>query len=299
MFKSKFFISLFMIIILSIPTNTAFAGANNNRVTSQQYSTWLWNTNQIVKSPDKIINFLSTNNVKILYLQIDYDLKPEVYRRFIKKASMKNISVHALNGGADWVSDNGADSQKAFFDWLAKFQSTSSANEKFKGIHLDVEPYLNTDYNENMNRVLENYQALLLNALNNSKSLELPLYIDIPFWFDEIKYNTKYGTGSLADWIIKNVKNVVIMAYRDNAMSDNGIISVVSKELALGEQYDASITIAVETQKSAEGNYVSFYEEGYNYMNSELEKVYANYKDNSSLGGFAIHHLTSWMSLEK
>lgn len=299
MFKSKFFISLFMIIVLIMPTNTAFANQNNSKVTSKQYATWLWDTNQILKSQDKIINFLSTNNVKILYLQIDYNLKDEVYRSFIEKASTKNISVHALDGGADWVSDNGADSQKFFFDWLAKFQSTSSANEKFKGIHLDVEPYLNTDYNENMNRVLENYQALLLNALNNSESLGLPLYIDIPFWFDEIKYDTKYGTGSLAEWIIKNVKNVVVMAYRDSAIGDNGIINAVSRELDLGKQYNTLVTIAAETQKSAEGNYVSFNEEGYNYMNKELEKVYSNYKDNSSFGGFAIHHVISWMSLKK
>ncbi len=296
---SKFFVSLFMAIVLIMPTNSAFASQNNTQIKSQQYSTWLWDTNQIVKSPDKILNFLSNNNVKILYLQIDYNLKPDVYRSFIKKASMKNINVHALGGSPDWVSDNGISKQKAFFDWLTKFQNTSSANEKFKGIHLDVEPYLNPNYSSNIDRVLENYQVSLLNALNNSNSLGLSLYIDIPFWFDGIKYTTKYGTGSLADWIIKNIKNVVIMAYRDTATGDDGIINVVSKELDLGKQYNTTVTIAVETQKSAEANYVSFYEEGQNYMNGELDKVYANYKDNPSFGGFAIHHVMSWINLRK
>lgn len=84
---------------------------------------------------------------------------------------------------------------KSFFDWLAEFQNTSLANEKFKGVHLDVEPYLNVQYGKNRNGILENYQSLLLNALSNSNSLGLSLAIDIPFWFDEITYNTKYGSG--------------------------------------------------------------------------------------------------------
>ncbi|MDR3594657.1 hypothetical protein [Clostridium sp.] len=299
MSMSKFFTALFLTIVLIMPANTAYAIQNSNQTKNQQYSTWLWDTSQIVKSPDEILNFLSTNNVKILYLQIDYNLNPDAYRSFIKKASMKNISVHALDGSSDWVSDSGTNKQKIFFDWLTKFQNTSSANEKFNGVHLDVEPYLNPDYNINMNKTLESYQAFLLNSLSNSNYLGLSLSIDIPFWFDGVNYNTKYGTGSLADWIMKNTKNAVIMVYRDNAAGDNGIINLASKELALGKLYNADVSIAVETQKSDEGNYVSFYEEGVNCMNRELDKVYTSYKNNSSFGGFAIHNVMSWMKLKK
>jgi hypothetical protein len=296
---SKFFTALFLTIVLIMPANAAYASQNSNQTKNQQYSTWLWDTSQIVKSPDEILNFLLANDVKILYLQIDYNLNPNAYRSFIKRASMKNISVHALDGSPDWVSDSGTNNQKIFFDWLTKFQNTSSANEKFNGVHLDVEPYLNPDYNINMNKTLESYQAFLLNSLSKSNYLGLSLSIDIPFWFDGVNYNTKYGTGSLADWIMKNTKNAVIMVYRDNAAGDNGIINLASKELALGKLYNTSVSIAVETQRSDEGNYVSFYEEGVNCMNRELDKVYANYKNNSSFGGFAIHNVMSWMKLKK
>lgn len=299
MYISKIFLSLFIIIVLAMPTNVLAATQNSNAIKDQQYATWLWDTQQILQSPDKILNFMSTNNVKILYLQIDYNLKSDLYKNFIKKAFMKNISVYALDGAPDWVSDNGTNNQKKFFDWLTKFQNTSSANEKFKGVHLDVEPYLNAQYSNNMNGILQNYQVFLLNALTNSNSLGLSLSIDIPFWFDGITYNTKYGTGSLADWIMKNIHNVVVMAYRDSAAGDNGIVSLASKELNLGKQYDTVITIAVETQKADEGNNISFFEEGQNYMNKELSKVYDNYKKNSSFGGFAIHDVINWMNLEK
>lgn len=299
MSAAKFFTSLFLIIVLIMPSNAAFASQNSDKTINNQYSTWLWDTSQIVKSPDKIIKFLSTNNVKVLYLQIDYDLKPDDYRDFIRKASIKGISVHALDGSPQWISDVGNNKQKAFFDWLAKFQNSSSIKERFQGVHLDVEPYLNPDYNTNKSKVLENYQNLLLNAISRSKYLGLSLSVDIPFWFDGINYNNKYGTGTLGEWIIKNVKSVVVMAYRDTAAGDDGIISAVSRELVLGKKYNADITIAVETQKSDEGNFVSFYEEGANYMCEELHKVYSVYKGNSSFNGFAIHHLLSWMKLQK
>lgn len=98
---------------------------------------------------------------------------------------------------------------------------------------------------------------------------------------------------------MKNINNVAVMAYRDSAVGDNAIVSLVSMELNLGKQYDTVVTIAVETQKSDEGNNVSFYEEGQNYINKELYKVYDNYKENSSFDGFAIHDVMNCMSLKK
>lgn len=296
---SKLFISLFLSLILIMPANEAFASQNTSQIRNNQYSTWLWDTSQIVKSPDKIINFLSVNNVKVLYLQIDYSLKLDAYRSFINKASTKGISVHALDGSPDWVSDGASIKEKAFFEWLTKFQNSSLDKEKFKGVHLDVEPYLNSIYCSNKNKILENYESLLLNAFSDSKSLGLSLSIDIPFWFDGVEYSNKFGTGYLGEWIINNIKNVVVMAYRDTASGDNGIINSVSQELALGKKYNSNIIIAVETQKSDEGNYISFYEEGSSFMYKELDKVYSVYKDNSSFDGFAIHNLASWMNLKK
>ncbi|GFP74554.1 amidase [Clostridium fungisolvens] len=305
MSKSKFFLALFMAVSLIIPTQALAANKNSvktttvNQTVSKQNSTWLWDTQQIVKNSDNILNFAVANNVKNIYLQVNYSLNLDYYKSFIKKASSKNISVQALDGDPDWVSDGGVYKQQQFFDWVTKYQKSALANEKFNGVHLDVEPYLNTQYSQNMNGVLANYQSLLLNAVSNTNALGIQLAIDIPFWFDGVTYNTKYGTGNLAEWIIKNVKNVVIMAYRDTAAGTNGIISVVSKELSLGKQYGTTVTVGVETQKSSEGDNISFYEEGQAYMNQELNKVYTSYSGNSSFGGFAIHHIMSWMVLRK
>ncbi|GKU26495.1 hypothetical protein [Clostridium folliculivorans] len=305
MLKSKFFLALFMAVSLIIPTQALAANKNSvktpvvTQTTSTQNSTWLWDTQQIVSNSDTILNFAATNNVKNIYLQVNYSLKLDYYKNFIRKAAAKSISVQALHGAPDWASDNGAYKQQQLFDWLTKYQSSALINEKFNGVHLDVEPYLNTQYNQNMNGVIVNYQGLLLDAVSKTNALGIKLAVDVPFWFDGVTYNTKYGTGNLAEWIIKNVKNVVIMAYRDTAAGTNGIISVVSKELRLGKLYGTKVTVGVETQKSSEGDFISFYEEGRACMNQELNKVYISYSGNSSFDGFAIHHVMSWMVLRK
>lgn len=305
MSKSKFFLVLFISVSLIIPTQAVAANKNSVKTTtaiqtvSTQNSTWLWDTQQIVMNSDSILNFAVANNVKNIYLQVNYSLNLDYYKNFIKKASSKSISVQALDGAPDWVLAIGAYKQQQFFDWVTKYQNSALASEKFNGVHLDVEPYLNAQYSENMNSVLVNYQSFLLNAVSKTNALGIKLAIDIPFWFDCVTYSTKYGTGNLAEWVIKSVKNVVIMAYRDTAAGTNGIISVVSKELSLGKQYGTTVTVGVETQKSSEGDNISFYEEGQAYMKQELNKVYTSYSGNSSFGGFAIHHVMSWMVLRK
>ncbi len=298
MFRSRVFIALLLSIILITPMHTIKAAEHNNERTRLGYATWLWHTEQIIHNTDQIINFLLKNNVKYLYLQVDYALDLDVYKAFIKKASANGIDVHALEGAPDWVSDRGGDKQQMFFDWLTEYQETALEEEKFTGIHLDVEPYLQEQYHINRNAVLENYQDFLMHALGQSEGLALPLAIDIPFWFDEVSYDTKYGSGILAQWIISRVKNITIMAYRDSALDNNGIIQLVSTEIELANKYDAVIIIAVETQRSDEGNTISFYEEGQQYMNNELNKVYNTYQASLSFGGFAIHHVMSWMKLK-
>lgn len=262
-----------------------------------QLSTWLWNTQDIVKNSDNIINFLSANNVKVLYLQVNYDIGINEYKKFISKASKSYISVQALEGDASWVFPQGKNVQKKFFDWLIKYQNSVLPTERFKGVHLDVEPYLNSLYAKSPNLVIQGYQDLLISSISKSNTLKLPMSIDIPFWFDEVKYSTSYGKGVLVDWVLRNVKDVTIMAYRNNALGDNGIIKLVSNEINLAKKYKSKVAIAIETEKSTEGNYLSFYGMRQSQMEEQLNKVYSYYNGYKGFNGFAIHNVNSWMEL--
>lgn len=219
------------------------------------------------------------------------------YKKFIKKASSHNISIQALDGSPDWIA-SGNTSEKTFFNWLSNYQKNATSVERFKGVHIDVEPYLNSQYKTNPTKAIEGYQDCLSYAIKSSKSLKLTLAIDIPFWFNEIQYNNKYGKGVLAEWIMKNIDQVVIMAYRDSAYGDNGIIKIVESNIKIAKQYKTKLIIAVETGKSSEGNNITFFEEGQKYMMDELKKVSDYYKSSNNFDGFAIHYVDSWMNMK-
>lgn len=298
---SKLFLTILLITILIVPSNIVNATTvqtNNSLTNNVNFSTWLWNTSKIVNNSDDIINFLVKNNVKVLYLQIDYSINHGNYRNFISKATKNNIMVEALNGSPDWVSENGTTLQNTFFDWLTIYQKASSLNEQFKGVHLDVEPYLNYNYSNNPNKEISNYQDFLLSSKNSCNQLNLNLGIDIPFWFNEVSYNTIYGSGNLTEWIFQNIKTITIMAYRDISSGDNGINKIAETEMNLCQKYNVKATIAVETGNVPDTTFVTFYEEGQTYMYNELNSVYTNYGTNSYFNGFAIHYLDSWMNMK-
>lgn len=299
----KRFISIILItglILVSIPS-VSIAKPSKAPEKPLNISTWLWDTAQIVSKPNQIISFLVKNKVNVLFLQVNNEIDIKYYQRFIRKASAKNISVHALDGSAQWVSNDGVISQQEFINWVSKYQNSAAANEKFNGLHLDVEPYLNEEYNTNLNKILENYQNFIVSFKKHAIDLELEFGIDIPFWFYGVEYDTKYGTGNLAKWLCENVKSMTIMAYRDRASSPRGgIIDVSSVEMKLFEEHNVKGTIAVETGNlGPDEDYLTFYGKGTKYMNQQLDLVIDSYRSNTTFDGIAIHYLDSWMRMTK
>ena len=296
-------IPLFLLLaMLFVPSTVAKAAPNKNTVaavtSTQTYSTWLWNTYEITYNSDNLLNFLVANNVTDVQLQVNYDIDYAYYQDFISRAAANNIAVHALEGSPDWVMPDGSISQNAFFAWLADYQANSTPEARFKGIHLDVEPYhYSTGYGTDPNGVLGRYQDFLMNAKTQAANLQLNLAIDIPFWFNEVQYSTAYGNGNLAAWIFTNIKTVTIMAYRDFAAGSNGINQLAETELNMARQYNVKATIAVETENIGDPTYVTFFEEGNAYMYNELSLVRQYYSKNRAFSGIGIHHLGSWMNM--
>lgn len=87
------------------------------------------------------------------------------------------------------------------------------------------------------------------------------------------------------------------MSYRDTAVKQ---YSDFLPEINLTIKYNKKVILGSETGKSDEAEFVTYYEEGKNLMNTELKELKglmlesANY-DNF---GFAIHHVQAWMTLK-
>jgi len=262
------------------------------------HSTWLWNSSMLSdeNQVDDIIEFLKKEKIKVVYLQVDRKFDAKYYRKFIALCYDIDVEVHALTGSPKAVFYKEDDYLKKFFEYVSNYNNQVEDNEKFRGLHLDVEPYLLENWKVDQDKIVEAYQDYILYVIEESNKLDLLLNIDIPFWFDKVEYDNKYGTGILAEWIMNNVKNITIMAYRDNAAA---ILDIIEKELIWAEQYGNLVYIAIEVTDQEEKN-VSFYGKEKEYLQEEMTKIIKEHKDLEIF--IAVHDIKALMkmvSLEK
>ncbi|KAB7671202.1 amidase [Bacillus sp. B1-b2] len=283
-------------LIATILLFSLLPSMNIQAATLQTQSTWIWNPWSLYKEETKIIQFLQNNNVQNVYLQIDADIPNSIYQQFITNARKSNIEVHALDGSADWIYTNENNKMGTFFKWLTNYQNSSNVDQRFSGVHLDVEPYLLSGWSTDLNNTVLAYQETIKTSVAKSKKLGLPIGLDMPFWFNTITFNNKFGTSNLAKWAINQANYTTIMAYRNTATGANGINVLVKEEVQYAKNAKKPIQIAVETGESAEGANISFYGKSLSYMNQELNKVRNHYvNDDVSI---SIHYIETWMSLK-
>lgn len=285
-------LKLVIICIMFMSLNSTTIKADS--ITEDERSTWIWNPWILVDNETSTLQFLESKRINKVYLQIDYEMSRSVYRSFIEKATAKNIQIYALAGEAYWITENGIEYQNQLMNWLELYQREATEAQRFLGIHLDIEPYDTNIWSTKQTTAIQTYQQLVIHAKKKARSLKLPLELDIPFWYDEISYETKYGKGILSEWLINYSDGVTIMAYRDNSQD---IIQIVKNEIEYAKRMDKKVVVGVETLKSAEGDLVSFSEEGEAYMNRQLNKIQKYFSGKQSFNGIAIHHLESWIEM--
>ncbi|MEJ8303188.1 hypothetical protein [Saccharibacillus sacchari] len=256
------------------------------------FSTWVWNPGLLRTSSDDLLQFAAANNVSTLYVQIDAEMAATDYAYFIRRASAQNIRIYALDGAPSWALDRSL--PQSFLNWLSAYQSSVRADERFSGIHIDVEPYLLAEWESDREPLLIKWKESINTLLKGAKRLQLRAEADMPFWFDEHRMPGEKGT--LSAWMIDRFDGVTIMAYRD---SGEQIAEVAKNELAEAEKLGKPLRIAVETNPSAETPRITFAEEGTAFLNSQLEFVRQKLGNSPSFAGFAVHDYAGWKKIQE
>ncbi|WP_133058591.1 amidase [Halalkalibacter urbisdiaboli] len=273
---------------------------NLNASEPNETATWVWHTEDIIHQPDEVLVFLQKKGVSHLYLQVNQNVQIGHYQHFIEKANQMSINVHALDGSPTWVDRMGRVQYIPIINWLTQYQQSSTTEQRFTGLHIDVEPYLCPRWFMNRRATIEEYQQVILDFKQTTRQLNIEFGIDIPFWFDsEVYFNKRFGSGKLSEWLIDQADSTTVMAYRDHAENLDGIIDIVKDELVYANKKGKNIYIAVETDWTTEGNLLTFLDNGEASMLLELDKVKSIYKRYRYFRGFAIHHYRSWRALRK
>ncbi|WP_142393196.1 amidase [Alkalicoccus urumqiensis] len=285
---------IMLMALVVLFAGTGAAGAVEEPMTHDR-ATWFWDTWQIHTEKEAVLDFLESRDVTKIHLQVNRDVPASSYASFIQEAGERGMDVYALDGAPEWAAPKGERHLQVMLTWLTQYQQNHEGAARFAGIHLDVEPYLYEGWRTNQAKTVLAYQQMTLAALTGAEALSLPLEMDLPFWFDEITYKNKLGRGVLAEWVISKADGVTLMSYRDSA---DVITELIRQELIYGEKHGTPITAGVETMASAEGAYLTFYEEGEAYMNQELEKLHGQNGSSAAFAGHAVHHVGSWRTMK-
>ena len=259
--------------------------------------TWWWNC-ALIKNPEILssrLDFLQQNQVTEIYFCIGNQVTDEEVRAFVKECGSRGMRVACLGGDAIWIMEE----NESYDDWYARFheyQKNAAEDEKFYGVHLDVEPHQLSAYAQNTDLCWQLYAQYVKKAAEMAHADGTLIELDIPFWLDDFKVSIDDKEWDLITYLTRTVDTITLMSYRDTARA---MISVSNKELMLGHRNNCRVVLGAETY-SLEGDAVSYMEEGKTYMYEELAKVYQDLSARKLSGGFglAIHYVENWYKLK-
>jgi hypothetical protein len=167
-------------------------------------------------------------------------------RGFVATATSHGMAVQALGGGPTWFGEDRRYLGQLLVELVADYNIRARYDERFQGVHLDLEPYTLTgwlgdpdnfhEYLVTIQGIVDTYRSLAGGYGNRN----LQLGFAIPFWFDSatslpgaVAFNG--DTKPLAFHVIDMVSDLhkaylVVMAYRSFTRTSNGSIALARDE---------------------------------------------------------------------
>lgn len=296
---------------------------------SVAYGTWWWYLHRLVApddngvSVDMALDMLIANHISEIYLDIGAmvpweaeeeqgglteeddknDLVSErVVRGFIKKCSKYGIRVSALGGSSEdavvtWLDPKyNMIHMKNLVNKVAAYNANAAADERLYGVHLDVEPFTESQYGAN--RELRNQWTadLIIAARKECDRIGVELEWDIWAWTDAEKdmVTNQYGEKvNILDVYTRECHTLCIMAYTNTgaAQYERG----TDLELQYAKKYGCRLIVASEMTKGSPASTTYYF--------SSLEQTLAEAKNLRALinqsgyvnkMGGAIHHIRSF-----
>ncbi len=200
------------------------------------------------------------------------------YATFVADANESGIEVWALGGEPFWARE-----QAPFEDWARE----ATESELFVGLAPDVEPWALPGW-ESEQRQESLIDSYLIGLGAVASETHLPVNAAVPFWFDEIDHVDGDVSWTLIESVMDRVDMVSVLAYRDTASGEDGIVALVEDELAYAARAGIEVVVAVETAPITPEK-VTFAEEGRAFLYEELSHVSEELRDDPSLAGLAVH----------
>lgn len=266
-------------VIAAIAASLCCCSCGTKNVDKPTLGVWWWNSDLDVGA---YLDFAVDNGVtEVYYCDASFD---DNTAEFVSACRKRGVDAYFLAGEYQWLDD-----PSRLFAAVGRYTQFNAMHaDGFSGIHLDIEPHQSPDFSARRGELIASLVSLASELADKYSSVAFDY--DIPFWLhDEVTF----GGVALPAYahMINIADRVFIMSYRDSA---EAIYATAEDELAYAAAQGKPIVLGVETY-SAEGDEVSFFEEGKRYMYGELDKLRG-----MPNGGFgiAIHQIKTWYELK-
>jgi len=271
---------------------------------------WVWGTMDIVGNAEaeaRFFEFCANRRLGTLYLYtgnqaLFAEPRQGQLREFMRQAASAGISVQGLDGWCE--AGTTPKNQEAFLaslDRVLEYNRTAPAEERFSGFQSDVEPHgVRTSTKEETRMVMDDYVELhrRCRRLIDAKQPEnFVLGLAISAWLESSDYDKQLVRAGQERNILELLADfsdyMAIMSYRDSSVAT---LDIVRDEIQLGNRRGIPMWVGQETLK-VDPSGITYREEGVNYMEQELAKIYRSLQYDPGFAGFAIHFYGSYVTL--
>jgi hypothetical protein len=82
-------------------------------------------------------------------------------RQFVARASSLGFAVHAVDGGPNWTEAAHRYLGPKLVELVADYNGTAAPNERLQGVQLDIEPYVDPSFFDDVDASLHDYLTTL------------------------------------------------------------------------------------------------------------------------------------------
>ncbi len=301
-------------------TVALFFVARASPAAAAERAVWTWEAASYemvldVAAGDAAIAFMQRKRISMIYLYADafgaqnlIAARPEAYRRFIRTLHREGLHAYALLGSAylhteTYVLPEQRTAALAMLRRVLDYNASSSAEERFDGVNLDIEPHILDAWDSQKMQLLGQYldlaQALM--KLKRASGQSLAIGPAMPFWYDGISLQWHGRTTSMAEHALGLYDYAALMDYRDHAEGSDGIVSHAIDTMEIARRLGKTLVIGIDVTPS-EIQKVSFRHLAEPDLERELRLTENAFRDEPAFAGFAIHHLRAyqeWLALTR
>jgi hypothetical protein len=243
--------------------------------------------------------------------QLKSDLK-----RFVARASSLGFAVHAVGGGPNWTDATHRYLGPMLVELVADYNETAAPNERLQGVQLDIEPYVDPSFFDDVEASLQDYLSALKSIVDTYEQARtqpgnssLRLGFAIPFWFDgvpeapAVEFGPEHKTKPAAFHLIDMLRElpdpyVLVMAYRNFTSGPDGSIAHVRSEFDYASQACAVCGIMVGQEfGNVYPEKLSFWWAGRVAFRQAAEEIAAAYGQRAQFRGISVNDMNAYQAV--